>query len=225
MCGISGIYNFSNKPVNLGSAIEKIVKLQHHRGPDDQGIWQSKCKKVFFGHNRLTIIDLSKNGKQHFVSKDENFVITFNGEIYNFIEIRNELAKKNYFVDTAKVFDYYYGTPLENINKSFKKNNHILFDIDWQGAKKIRKRYDQSQIIDFFILPPNKKELKSRLEKRGRDNRREINKRLSLAVSEIKHYKEYQFVLINENIIDTVNNLVKIINNSILIHEIKNKVN
>ena len=101
----------------------------------------------------------------------------------------------------------------------------LLFDIDWKGAKKIRKRYDKSQIIDFFILPPNKKELKSRLEKRGRDNRREINKRLSLAVSEIKHYKEYQFVLINESIIDTVNNLVKIINNSLFIHKIKNKIN
>jgi|TARA_B100001079_G_scaffold36788_1_gene28169 guanylate kinase len=137
----------------------------------------------------------------------------------------NELAKKNHFVETAKVFDYYYGTPLENINKSFKKNNHILFDIDWQGAKKIRKKYDKSQIIDFFILPPSKKELKNRLEKRGRDNRKEINKRLSLAVSEIKHYKEYQFVLINENITDTVNNLVKIINNSLFISEIKNKIN
>ena len=137
----------------------------------------------------------------------------------------NELAKKNHFVETAKVFDYYYGTPLENINKSFKKNNHILFDIDWQGAKKIRKKYHKSQIIDFFILPPSKKELKNRLEKRGRDNRKEINKRLSLAVSEIKHYKEYQFVLINENITDTVNNLVKIINNSLFISEIKNKIN
>ena len=114
---------------------------------------------------------------------------------------------------------------MKNINKSFKKNNHILFDIDWQGAKKIRKRYDKSQIIDFFILPPNKKELKSRLEKRGMDNRREINKRLSLAVDEIKHYKEYQFVLINENIIDTVNNLVRIINNCFFIYEIKNKIN
>ena len=151
-----------------------------------------------------------KNEKDYFFVNREKF---------------NELAKKNYFVETAKVFNYYYGTPLENINKSFKKNNHILFDIDWQGAKKIRKSYDESQIIDFFILPPNKKELKSRLEKRGRDNRREINKRLSLAVSEIKHYKEYQFVLINENIIDTVNNLVKIINNSLFICEIKNKIN
>ena len=151
-----------------------------------------------------------KNKKDYFFVNREKFI---------------ELTKKNYFVETAKVFDYYYGTPLENIIKSFKKNNHILFDIDWQGAKKIRKRYNKSQIIDFFILPPNKKELKSRLIKRGRDNKREINKRLSLAVSEIKHYKEYQFVLINENIIDTVNNLVKIINNSLFIHKIKNKIN
>ena len=151
-----------------------------------------------------------KNEKDYFFVNREKF---------------NELAKKNYFVETAKVFDYYYGTPLENINKSFKKNNHILFDIDWQGAKKIRKKYDKSQIIDFFILPPNKNELKNRLEKRGSDNKREINKRLSLAVSEIKHYKEYQFVLINENIIDTVNNLVKIINHSVFIHKIKNKIN
>ena len=109
-----------------------------------------------------------KNEKDYFFVNREKF---------------NELAKKNYFVETAKVFNYYYGTPLENINKSFKKNNHILFDIDWQGAKKIRKRYDKSQIIDFFILPPNNKELKSRLEKRASDNKREINKRLSLAVS------------------------------------------
>ena len=151
-----------------------------------------------------------KNKKDYFFVNQEKF---------------NELATKNYFVETAKVFDYYYGTPLENIIKSFKKNNHILFDIDWQGAKKIRKQYDKSQIIDFFILPPSKKELKSRLEKRGRDNKREINKRLSLAVSEIKHYKEYQFVLINENIIHTVNNLVKIINNSLFINKIKNKIN
>ena len=56
-------------------------------------------------------------------------------------------------------------------------------------------------------------------------NRREINKRLSLAVGEIKHYKEYQFVLINENIVDTVNNLVRIINDSLFIFEIKNKIN
>jgi len=75
-----------------------------------------------------------KNEKDYFFVNREKF---------------NELAKKNYFVETAKVFNYYYGTPLENINKSFKKNNHILFDIDWQGAKKIRKIYAKFQIIDY----------------------------------------------------------------------------
>ena len=88
-----------------------------------------------------------------------------------------------------------------------------------------REKFNELAKKNYFVVPPNKKELKNRLEKRGRDNKREINKRLSLAVSEIKHYKEYQFVLINENIIDTVNNLVKIINNSLFINKIKNKIN
>ena len=150
-----------------------------------------------------------KNGKDYFFINKDKFKI---------------LAKNNFFVETAKVFDFYYGTPRENIKNAFKRNNHILFDIDWQGAKKIRKIYVKSQIIDFFILPPNKKELKNRLEKRGRDNKVEIDKRLSLAVSEIEHYKEYQYVLINDKITHTVNNLVKIINNSLFINEINNKI-
>ena len=149
-----------------------------------------------------------------------------NGKDYFFINQKkfNTLIKKNYFIETAKIFDYYYGTPKKNIKNTFNKKNHILFDIDWQGAKKIRKKFNKTQIIDFFILPPNKKELKNRLEKRGRDNVREINKRLSLAMGEIKHFKEYQYVLVNDKIIYTVNNIVKIIKNSILIDDIKNKI-
>ena len=200
---------------NLNNINNKIIIISSPSGAGKTTICKYLIKKI--DKVKLSISYTTrpkrkneKNEKDYFFVSQEKF---------------NELTKKNYFVETAKVFGYYYGTPIENINKSFKKNNHVLFDIDWQGAKKIRKRYHKSQIIDFFILPPNKKELKSRLEKRGRDNRREINKRLSLAVSEIKHYKEYQFVLINENIFDTVNNLVKIINNSLFIHEIKNKIN
>ncbi len=150
-----------------------------------------------------------KNGKDYFFINREKF---------------NTLTKQSFFIETAKVFNFYYGTPKENIKNAFKKNKHILFDIDWQGAKKIRKKYHKSQIIDFFILPPNKKELKNRLEKRGRDNKREIKKRLSLAVAEIKHYKEYEYVLINDKIIHTVNNLVKIINHSLFINGINKKI-
>ena len=81
-----------------------------------------------------------------------------------------KLNKKKYFIETAKVFDNFYGSPYINIKNAFKKNKHILFDIDWQGAKKLRKIFPANDIIDFFILPPNKKELKKRLERRGRDN-------------------------------------------------------
>ena len=111
MCGISGIYNHQNKNISSKLSIEKIVKLQNDRGPDDSGIWESKCKKICFGHNRLTIIDLTKNAKQPFISKDENFVITFNGEIYNFRDIKKELTeKKIYFKsnsDTEVIIESY----------------------------------------------------------------------------------------------------------------------
>ena len=73
-------------------------------------------------------------------------------------------------------------------------------------------------------MPPSKKELKSRLEKRGRDNKREIKKRLSLAVSEMKHYHEYKYVVINDKIINTVNIIKKIIDFEILNNELNEKI-
>ena len=130
-----------------------------------------------------------------------------------------ELNKKKFFIETAKVFNNYYGSPYKNIKDSFKKNKHILFDIDWQGAKKLRKKFKEADIVDFFILPPNKKELKRRLLKRGRDNKQEINLRLSLALEEMRHYNEYKYVIINENIKETVNKLIKIIEYQTLIEK------
>ena len=85
-------------------------------------------------------------------------------------------------------------------------------------------QFPKDSIIDFFILPPNKKELKTRLIQRGRDNRSEIIKRLSLAVNEIKHFNEYKYVIINKDINDTVKTLVKIINYSILKEKLNKKI-
>ena len=94
MCGISGVYNYNNKNIDSKLIIKRILKIQHNRGPDDSGTWVSKCDKIFFGHNRLSIIDLSKDAKQPFLSYDKNYVIIFNGEIYNFSEIKKELITK-----------------------------------------------------------------------------------------------------------------------------------
>ena len=135
------------------------------------------------------------------------------GKDYYFISKKKFelLKKKKFFIETAINFNNLYGSPFKNITLSKKKNKHILFDIDWKGARKIRKNYDKENIIDFFILPPSKSELKKRLIKRGRDNKKEINLRLSYAIEEMKHYSEYQYVLINEKVHKTVNDIKKII--------------
>ena len=95
MCGISGIFNFSGKNISSKNLLEKIINFQNKRGPDNKDLWSSEDRKIYLGHNRLSIIDLSKNANQPFVSKDKNFVITFNGEIYNYKEIKKELEDRN----------------------------------------------------------------------------------------------------------------------------------
>ena len=111
MCGISGIYNFLNKDLDGKKIIKKIIRIQNTRGPDNSNLWGSECNKVYFGHNRLSIIDLSNDANQPFVSKDKNYSITFNGEIYNYKSIKEELEKKNIFFksksDTEVILESY----------------------------------------------------------------------------------------------------------------------
>ena len=135
------------------------------------------------------------------------------GKDYYFINKKkfNKLKKKNFFIETAVNFNNLYGSPFVNITQSKKQNQHVLFDIDWKGARKIRRNYKKNEIIDFFILPPSKSELKRRLKKRGSENNKEINLRLSYAIDEMKHYNEYKYVLINEKVQKTVNEIKKII--------------
>ncbi len=155
------------------------------------------------------------------------------GKDYFFVSKKKfqTLKKNNFFIETANNFNNFYGSPFTYINSN--KKNHILFDIDWKGARKIRRQYKKENIIDFFILPPSKTELKRRLIKRGRDNKKEIDLRLSYALDEMRHYNEYKYVLINDNVKNTVNLIIKIIqfnefitlNNKELKIKLKNIVN
>jgi asparagine synthase (glutamine-hydrolysing) len=96
MCGIVGIYNVNNQPV-LEKTLEKMADSIIHRGPDGYGYWVGgRNNKVGFGHRRLAIIDLSDAGKQPMVYREGKYVITYNGEIYNYIEIRERLKKKGF---------------------------------------------------------------------------------------------------------------------------------
>ena len=90
MCGISGIWDLDkNRSSNLTGIINKMSGCLNNRGPDDQGTWVNNKFKICFGHKRLSIIDLSKFGRQPMVKG--RYVITYNGEIYNFKDIRKEL--------------------------------------------------------------------------------------------------------------------------------------
>ena len=94
MCGILGYYLFNNsKPVEK-SIFDKALNMLSHRGPDDEGTWHNADGSVCFGHKRLSIIDLSANAHQPMVSGGGKFIVSFNGEIYNFSEINSELESK-----------------------------------------------------------------------------------------------------------------------------------
>ncbi len=149
------------------------------------------------------------------------------GKDYYFVTNKEfmNLKRKRFFIETAKVFNHHYGSPYQNVTNAFKKNKSILFDIDWQGANKLRKKYSKDNIIDFFILPPNKGELRKRLNKRGRDNKNEIQMRLSLALSEISHHNDYKYVIINDKLNETISNIKNIIKYNQLKTNLLNKVN
>ena len=135
------------------------------------------------------------------------------GKDYYFVSKEKflKLKKSNYFIESCNNFNNYYGSPIKNIKKANLLNKNIIFDIDWKGARKIRKKFKKNDVIDIFILPPSVKELRKRLIKRGRDTNKEINLRLSYALDEIKHYNEYNYVLINQNIHNTARDIIDII--------------
>ncbi|MGH9800154.1 MAG: asparagine synthase (glutamine-hydrolyzing) [Blastocatellia bacterium] len=91
MCGIGGIFSYNQEPKDIQSRLLKMQRALHHRGPDDCGIYLAPDGKIGLVHTRLSIIDLSPAGHQPMSSPDGRYWITFNGEIYNFKELRREL--------------------------------------------------------------------------------------------------------------------------------------
>ncbi len=90
MCGIAGIWQIDGSPPG-DVQMRAMLDAQRHRGPDGEGIWRAEDTSIALGHRRLAIIDVSNGGAQPMKSADDRFVITFNGEIYNFVELRQEL--------------------------------------------------------------------------------------------------------------------------------------
>lgn len=155
MCGISGVFNFLGRDINSRKSVEKILDLQNNRGPDNKNIWFSEDKKIYLGHNRLSIIDLSNHANQPFISKDKDYVITFNGEIYNYKEIRKELEKKNINFrsnsDTEVIIESYKQWGAECLNKFRGMFSFAIYDILKKKLLLVRDPFGIKPLYYSFI--------------------------------------------------------------------------
>ena len=123
----------------------------------------------------------------------------------------DEMLKNDEFLENAKVFEYNYATPKKLVEDELRNGNCVLFDIDWQGARQIKEKFDAQAIVSIFILPPSLQELERRLRTRAQDSEEVVQKRMQKAKDEISHFNEYDFVLINDDLVNTYNKIRSII--------------
>ena len=135
------------------------------------------------------------------------------GEDYFFIsqQLFSEMENNDEFLETATVFGNKYGTSKQVIKKTLDSGRSMVLDIDWQGARELKKSSYNS--VSIFILPPSLKTLNERLRKRG-DDPDEIKGRMQKAIHEISHYHEYDYVITNEQFEDSISILNSIVSSS-----------
>ena len=120
-----------------------------------------------------------------------------------------QMIERGEFLEYATVFDHYYGTSRGSVDKALAAKQTVILDIDWQGARKVRA--SNSDAVSVFILPPDIEALQERLALRRRDNRDQIDYRMQRAITEMRHYVEYNHVVINDRFDDTVAELKQLV--------------
>lgn len=122
----------------------------------------------------------------------------------------SDMVAEDDFLEHAKVFDNFYGTPRQPVETALESGRDVIFDIDWQGAQQLAEAA-ANDLVKIFILPPNMQELESRLRSRAQDSDSVIAKRMSKAETEISHWPEYDYVIVNEDIDTAMDELRAII--------------
>ncbi len=135
------------------------------------------------------------------------------GQHYYFVEREkfDQMVEDDEFLEYARVFGRDYGTPKKMVQDGLKNGNEILFDIDWQGARQIREKFDKDSVVSIFILPPTLMELERRLRNRAQDPEEIVQNRMTKARDEISHYLEYDYILINDDLNNTYQKIRAII--------------
>jgi guanylate kinase len=135
------------------------------------------------------------DGKDYFFRSDKEF---------------DDMVTQEKFLEHAKVFDHSYGTLKSEIDTKIINGINVIVDIDWQGTRQI-EQHIPDDIVKIFILPPSIKELEKRLGTRATESQDSFKKRMSEARKEISHYSEYDFIIINEDVQESVNKIKTIL--------------
>ena len=124
------------------------------------------------------------------------------GQHYHFVNREKFIQMKSNqeFLESAEVFDNFYGTPKKTVDDALNNGHCVLFDIDWQGARQIKEKFSTDQIVSIFILPPSIQELERRLRARAQDPEEIVQARMHEARNEISHYEEYDFMVVNDDL-------------------------
>ena len=135
------------------------------------------------------------------------------GKHYHFLSPQDfsTYINKSYFLEYAKVFGYYYGTPATPVLDRLKNGQDILFDIDWRGTQQL-KDAARDDLVTVFILPPSKAELERRLLTRAQDSEEVVAMRMSKASDEMSHYPEYDYIVVNHDLDSSVEAVRNILN-------------
>ena len=138
-------------------------------------------------------------------------------EDYHFIDNDKfeNLIKKDEFLEYAKVFNHFYGTTKTPVINNLKNGKNVIFDIDWQGAEQIKNKKLEYKLITFFVLPPSKKVLFDRLSNRDMKDKLIAEERMKVFSKDIQHWKNYDYVVINDNLQDCFNQICNLIDSEI----------
>ena len=134
------------------------------------------------------------------------------GKDYHFVNTKTfqQMQKNGELLEYATVFGHFYGTPREKVEELLAGGNDIVFDIDWQGAQQITEKA-RDDVVKIFILPPSTKELERRLKNGAQDSEDVVATRMKNSASEITHWAEYDYVLINQTLDHTMKQVLTIL--------------
>ncbi len=134
------------------------------------------------------------------------------GVDYHFVAVERfrAMVEAGEFLEHAKVFDNHYGTPKAPVETVLRQGRDVLFDIDWQGTQQLAQNA-RTDLVSVFILPPSVDELERRLRGRGQDSDEVVAKRMAKAADEMSHWREYDYIVVNNDVEQSVRSVEAIL--------------